>query len=179
MSDDRGKTLLQYARARMKESLGGPPAPRPHAPWCDDLGASFVTLRWGRDHALQGCIGSLEPRRALVDDVGDNAVAAATLDPRSDPIALEDVDELDIEISELSALEPTTIADIEPGVHGVVFKWSGRRATLLPSMWDRLPTVPEFMAALEKKAGFSAGRSRDDIRLLRYTVVKHADRAHS
>jgi hypothetical protein len=46
-------------------------------------------------------------------------------------------------------------------------------------MWDRLPTVPEFMAALEKKAGFPTGRSRDDIRLLRYTVVKHVDRALS
>ncbi|HEY8078249.1 MAG TPA: AmmeMemoRadiSam system protein A, partial [Labilithrix sp.] len=154
-------------------SLGGARAERPSASWCDDRGASFVTLRWKDDSSLQGCIGSLEPRRALVDDVGENAVAAATLDPRSDPIALADVDALDVEISELSPLEPTTASDIQPGVHGVVFDWGERRATLLPSMWDRLPTVAEFMAALEKKARFPTGRSRDDVRLLRYTVKKY------
>jgi AmmeMemoRadiSam system protein A len=177
---DRGATLLGWARARMRERLGGGRAARPYAPWCDDLGASFVTLRWADDGRLQGCIGSLEARRAIVDDVGENAVAAAVLDPRSDPIELADVERLDLEISLLSALEPTTLDEIRPGVHGVVLAWSGRRATLLPSMWDRLPSVGEFMAALERKAGLRPSfscRARDDVRLLRYTVDKHVARA--
>jgi hypothetical protein len=44
-------------------------------------------------------------------------------------------------------------------------------------MWDRLPSVAEFMAALEKKAGLPHGRGRDGVRLLRYTVDKHVARA--
>jgi hypothetical protein len=33
------------------------------------------------------------------------------------------------------------------------------------------------MAALEKKAGLPRGGARDDVRLLRYTVDKHVERA--
>lgn len=175
--NDRGKTLVKWARASLRESLGGAPASRPSGTWCDDQGATFVTLRWHDDHRLQGCIGSIEPRRNIVDDVAENAIAAGTLDPRTVPISLEHVGALDVELSILSALEPTTLEEIVPGKHGVVFTWPGRRATLLPSMWDRLPTTTAFMDALEKKAGFPKGRSRNDVRLFRYTVEKHVDEA--
>jgi AmmeMemoRadiSam system protein A len=177
---DRGKLLVKWARDALREKLGGARASRPSGSWSDDLGATFVTLRWHDDRRLQGCIGSIEPRRNIVDDVAENAIAAGTLDPRTDPIALADVDALDVELSILSPLEPTTIEEIREGTDGVVFTWaSGRRATLLPSMWDRLPTTAEFMAALEQKARFPLGRTRNDVRLFRYTVEKHVDEAKS
>ena len=47
-------------------------------------GASFVTLN--RQGQLRGCIGSLEARRPLVEDVSENAYAAAFRDPRFNPL---------------------------------------------------------------------------------------------
>jgi len=39
--------------------------------------ASFVTINIGKDKLLRGCIGSLEPYRALYEDIILNAKAAA------------------------------------------------------------------------------------------------------
>lgn len=176
-----GGELVRYARAKLREELGGPEAARPTG--CDEPGASFVTLRW-RDGRLQGCIGSLEPKRALVDDVSHNAVAAAMLDPRAQPIELGDVDDLDVELSLLSPLEPVPFTDeasaragIEVGKHGVVLACRGRRATFLPSMWDHFHSKEELMAALKQKAGWPRDFWRDDMNVWRYTVDKFVDPA--
>jgi hypothetical protein len=180
----QGAVLLQWARARIREELGGGSAKRPEGEWCERLAATFITLRWADDGRLQGCIGGLEPKRALADDVAHSAVAAALLDPRTDPISLSDVGALDVELSILSPLEPIAFTDeasalaaIRPEVDGIVFRMRGRRATFLPSMWPRLPTVREFMAALKEKAGFSRDAWGPDVTLARYTVDKHVDRA--
>jgi AmmeMemoRadiSam system protein A len=179
---NRGAELVRYARAKLREELGGPKATPPEG--CDDVVATFVTLRW-RDGRLQGCIGTLEPRRALVDDVAHNVVAAAMLDPRAEPIGLEDVDQIDVELSVLSPLEPVPFTDeasaragIEPGKHGVVLAWHGRRATYLPSMWDHFHhSTPELMASLKEKAGLPSDFWRNDMKVWRYTVDKHVDPA--
>ena len=71
--------LAEYARECIRAELGGPPASPP--PGFEGEGASFVTLRFG--DMLQGCIGSIEPRRALAIDVAQNAIAAAFRDPRA------------------------------------------------------------------------------------------------
>src|SRR5688572_8363816 len=90
MSDDplhaRGPLLLHIARTALEERL------RPdddalgawgmdgmaHASWLLDRAASFVTLhKLGR---LRGCIGTLDPVRALIEDVRHNALAAALED---------------------------------------------------------------------------------------------------
>jgi AmmeMemoRadiSam system protein A len=174
-----GQVLAEWARARLKQELGGPPAVPPEGPWAHELGASFVTLR-RRDGTLQGCIGSLEARRPLLNDVAHNAIAAGLHDPRSEPISLAEIDELDVEVSILSALEKIAFTDqrsalkaIRPGVDGIVFEHRGRRATFLPSMWPRLPQVRDFMGELKEKAGLPFDFWDDDVRLYRYTVTKH------
>ena len=68
----RGETLVQWARARIRQALGGPIAIAPEAPWASEIVATFVTLRW-RDGELQGCIGTLEPEREILADVAHNA----------------------------------------------------------------------------------------------------------
>ena len=67
-------------------------------------GASFVTLT--KHGELRGCIGSLEPRRPMVLDVRENAVAAAFHDPRFPPVRPEELDDLHVEISVLSVPQP-------------------------------------------------------------------------
>ena len=178
---ERGRRLVAWARACLVEKLGGAAAVRPSAAWCKEPGATFVTLHW-RDGRLQGCIGSIEPQRPIVEDVEHNAIAAACHDPRARPITLLDVDDLEIELSLLSPLEPiafrdeaSALAALRPGVDGVVIECGGDRATFLPSMWSRLPAVTAFMEALKAKAGLPANFWRADIKLWRYAVDRHTD----
>jgi AmmeMemoRadiSam system protein A len=171
-----GSILVRYARAHLCETLGGPKAERPTGDWCTVPGATFVTLRW-RSGDLQGCIGTLEADRGIVDDVAYNAVAAGTRDPRTRPCKLADIENLHVELSILSVLEPiASEADIRVGTDGIVLLSRGRRATFLPVMWERLPTKEKFLAELRHKAGLP----RDDTaetRFLRYTVDKFEDPA--
>jgi AmmeMemoRadiSam system protein A len=179
----RGPILAAWARAHLRHALGGPQAERPVEPWAADLAATFVTLRWTNGE-LQGCIGSLAAVRSIADDVADHVVSAALHDPRSSPIAIDDIDNLDLEVSLLSPLEPIEFADepsakaaIRAGTDGLVFAAHGRRSTLLPIMWKQLPTVDSFVAALKQKAGLSTKFWSDDVKLWRYTTDRYEDPA--
>jgi AmmeMemoRadiSam system protein A len=171
-----GHVLVRYARERLREALGGPAATRPFGDFYDAPGATFVTLRW-KSGDLQGCIGTLEADRAIVDDVAHNAVAAGTRDPRTKPCVLADIDKLHVELSILSPLEEiASEADIRVGVDGIVLFAAGRRATFLPVMWPRLKTVKIFMAELRHKAGLPRDYA-GEIQLMRYTVDHYEDKA--
>jgi hypothetical protein len=180
---ERGRALVQWARACVREACRGPTATPPNASWCAELGATFVSLRWRRGD-LQGCIGTLRPVRSIVNDVAHNAIAAATRDARGVPLALADVDELDVEVSILSPLEPITAASeaamraaIRVGRDGLVLEHAHRRATLLPTMWDRLADLDTFLAALKRKAGLPRDFWSDDVRMSRYSTERHVDHA--
>jgi AmmeMemoRadiSam system protein A len=178
-----GPVLARWARERLREELGGAKATRPDSAAYDELGATFVTLRW-RDGRLQGCIGRLEPVRSIADDVARNAIAAGMFDGRSSPVVLDDVDKLHVEVSILSPLEPIAFADersalaaLRVGIDGVVLVHRGRRATFLPVMWPRLETPAAFMAALKTKAGLGAGFWSAELELYRYTTERHIHEA--
>lgn len=177
---DRLAALAGYARDVIREALGGPRAVPPTGAWTREPGATFVTLRHGE--ALQGCVGSLEPDRAIVEDVARNAVAAAFHDRRGGPLVRADADRLTVEISVLSPAEPiafTTERDaleaLRPGHDGVLFAWHGRRATFLPQVWESLPDRVEFLARLKEKAGLDPRFWSPDVELSRYAVEKFID----
>jgi AmmeMemoRadiSam system protein A len=171
----RGHVLVKYARESLRAALGGPAATAPTGAWCDEPGATFVTLRW-KSGDLQGCIGSLEAERSIVEDVASNAVAAGTRDPRTKPCKLVDVDRLDVELSILSVLEPITCeADIRVGTDGIVLVYEFRRATFLPVMWERLRDKHTFMAELRRKAGLPRDFA-GEVQLMRYTVDHFEDK---
>jgi len=176
-TDPRGPVLLALARASLRRALGQP-ATGPvdtHAPWLHQPGACFVTLT--QHGQLRGCIGSLLAQRPLIDDVQANAVAAALDDPRFDPLRAAELPHTRIEVSLLSPLEPMNfrdeadaLAQLRPGVDGVVLSCPGHRGTFLPQVWEQLPTPVEFMAHLKRKAGLSADFWSPQIRLQRYHV---------
>lgn len=171
MTEQHGAVLVAWARASIAQALGGPRAEPPADAWLADKRGTFVTLRWKRDGDLQGCIGNLGGDRKLLDDVASNAIAAATRDPRSEPIALTDLADLDIEVSVLTPLEQIAgIAAIEPG-DGVVLEWRGHRATFLPIMWETFPDKAAFVAQLERKAGIPASAERE-VNVWRYTAER-------
>lgn len=175
------QALARYARAAIREALGGPRAKRPAGSWGETRGAAYVTLRWpgGR---LHGCIGSIEARRALLDDVADNAVASALYDPRAMPLTLERADALRVEVSVLTPLEPVAFTDeasalaaLRPGQDGVVLRWRTRRATFLPQVWASLPEPSDFLGELKEKAGLPRAFWAPDVELFRYGVHKCTD----
>jgi hypothetical protein len=48
---------------------------------------------------LRGCIGTLEARQPLAQDVQEHAIAAALNDPRFAPVSPAELDEIEIEVS--------------------------------------------------------------------------------
>ena len=181
MNDDALTTLAVFARARIAEELGKPlESPPKLDATCNLLGASFVTVRW-RDGRLQGCIGTLEPRRSLADDVAKNALAAAFADPRAAPLAISDLDDLRVEVSVLSPLERIAYDGTEVGActalrvgDGVVLEHGPHRGTFLPQMWDELETRERFLSELKRKARLPADFWSPDVVLHRYSVAKGA-----
>jgi AmmeMemoRadiSam system protein A len=179
----QGRTLARYARRAITEALGGERAARPEAPVFAQRAATFVTLR--RGGALHGCIGALEPRGTLIDDIGKNAIAAALHDPRAPSLSLREVPFLDVEVSVLSALAPIDYDGTEPGAiaalvpfrDGVVLRYGHAQGTFLPQVWETLPTAREFVRHLKRKAGLSESFWADDVHLFRYTSRKWIDRA--
>jgi uncharacterized protein len=176
-STEPGQTLLPIARASIARALGRELAASEAAPWLLDPGACFVTLT--QQGELRGCIGSLEAHRTLLADVKANALAAAFRDPRFSPLAGHELDVVDIEVSLLSPMQPLTfageaeaLAQLRPGVDGVVFEFGARRSTFLPQVWEQLPDAQEFMAHLKRKAGLPASFWAAEVRLQRYTVSK-------
>jgi AmmeMemoRadiSam system protein A len=180
-SNELGQVLLQIARAAISSALGqvvaqpepvGDAAVRLQAP-----GASFVTLT--QLGLLRGCIGSLEARRPLLDDVKANAIAAAVHDPRFAPLTLSELGFTSVEVSVLSPMQPLdfdseeqALAQLRPGVDGVVFAYGRYRSTFLPQVWEQVPKPRQFMAHLKQKAGLAPDFWAQDVKLQRYTVHK-------
>jgi AmmeMemoRadiSam system protein A len=137
--------------------------------------ACFVTLEIGG--ALRGCIGSLQAQRPLVEDVADNAYAAAFSDPRFPPLRADEYPHLHLDISVLHPAEAMEVdgeedllRQLRPGVDGLILEEGARRATFLPSVWEQLPGAGEFLAHLKHKAGLPTDYWSDQIRFRRYTT---------
>ncbi len=177
VSPDKGHTLLPIARASISTALGRPLEAAEHEPWLQASGACFVTLM--QRGQLRGCIGTLEARRSLLADVKANALAAAFADPRFSPLTAYELAQTEIEISLLSAMqvmefdsEAHALAQLQPGMDGVVFEYAHYRSTFLPQVWEQLPNAAEFMAHLKHKAGLPSDFWAAGVRLQRYSVSK-------
>lgn len=178
MSDaERGTTLIKLARDAIAERFGIPLPLAPNESWLTEPGATFVTLT--QNGNLRGCIGSLAAYRPLLEDVRTNAVAAAFRDPRFEPLQASEFPDTMVEVSLLSHLQPmvfedeaSALAQLRPGIDGVVFEYARYRSTFLPQVWEQLPTAESFLAQLKRKAGLPGEFWAPEIRLSRYTVEK-------
>ncbi|MBD3220770.1 AmmeMemoRadiSam system protein B [bacterium] len=172
-ADERG-FLVELARRTVAATAGDERLPDPAAtaaelgleltgPLRERRGA-FVTLK--RDGHLRGCIGHIEGVESLVDTVVTNARSAARHDPRFDPVAPDELDRLEVEVSALTPL--TTVPGpeaIELGRHGIVLARGEQRAVFLPQVateqgWDLTTTLDH----LALKAGLAPGAWREGCR---------------
>jgi AmmeMemoRadiSam system protein A len=143
-------------------------------------GVSFVTLE--RDGRLLGCVGGLEVRHPLARDVAEHAVAAAFDDPRLPVISVDDFEAMSVKVSVLSQSTPIAARSfaelrdaLNPGLDGVTITAGNRRATFLPSVWEKVPAPDEFLDALWLKAGLRPRTWPRGLRASRYTATEHCD----
>ena len=68
--------------------------------------------------------------------------------------------------------EADLIAQLEPGVDGVILEADGRRATYLPQVWESIPDKRQFLRELARKAGLADDVRLGRCRVSRYQVVK-------
>ncbi|MFH1289080.1 MAG: AmmeMemoRadiSam system protein A [bacterium] len=125
----------------------------------EDYGC-FVTL--GLDGKLRGCIGYLQAIKPLYKAVMDNAINAATKDPRFHPVKYEELKNIKVEISVLSSLKelkfdsPDDLLNkLVPLRDGVILKIGGSNATFLPQVWGGLSNKTDFLEQLSLKSGNS------------------------
>jgi len=177
--EEAGRMLLGLARSAIAHRFGELPAlSRVDAPlWLRQAGATFVTLM--RAGTLRGCIGSLEARRPLGEDVIANALAAAFGDPRFAPLTAAEWPGTTLELSLLSTPKPIHFADedellasIDAGEDGLIVQLNDRRATFLPQVWSSIPDKRRFLAELLAKAGLPADTRLARCRVSRYRVMK-------
>lgn len=172
-----GRALLGLARGAVGEALGNGSVAIPDEPWLKEKRATFVTLN--QDGKLRGCIGSLQPTRALGEDVVANAANAALADRRFSPLKPDELSAIEMEVSLLSA--PTLVqfadanelmAQLRPGTDGVILAADGRRGTYLPQVWEQLPDPVQFLASLKQKAGIPVDTRLTRCQVWRYQVRK-------
>lgn len=125
---------------------------------------AFVTIY--KNGKLRGCVGRIMPsKEPLWQVVRDMAIAAASKDDRFSPVRQEELDDLDYEISVLSA--PIKIDDwknIELEKHGVIVQKGSKIGVFLPQVavetdWE----LEEFLDKLcTEKAGLPSGCYKND-----------------
>ncbi len=151
------RALLALARRAVADAAAGLPSELPPGLPSALLapGAAFVTLH--RDGELRGCIGHVAARQPLAESVLEMARAAATEDDRFEPVAVDEVPLLEIEISAISPMRRVAPADVVVGRDGLQIRLGARSGLLLPQVavdhaWD----VPTFLVETCRKAGLPA-----------------------
>jgi AmmeMemoRadiSam system protein A len=156
------KFLLEIARqalcvaAELRESLEN----IPEDPAFGESTGAFVTLR--KRGRLRGCIGQIGTGRPLAQVVAQSAKSAALEDPRFDPVRRDEVSEIEIEISVLSALQEISPEQIEAGKHGLLASRGLQRGLLLPQVAKECRwTAGRFLEETCVKAGLARDAWRD------------------
>lgn len=128
----------------------------------------FVSIK--QHGQLRGCIGTIAPTTAdLREEIRQNAISAATNDPRFPAITADELPELVYSVDVLGAPEP--IADsalLDPHRYGVIVTARGRQGLLLPDL-DGVDSVEEQISIAKQKAGL---RVDEPVQLARFTVTR-------
>ena len=146
--------LLRLARRALEARVARQSAPPvEQGGVLDEPRGAFVTIR--RHGELRGCLGRISPDASLAETIVDLGALVSDSDPRFNPVAPAELDDLDVEISVLTPeREVHSIADIEPGRHGLIVEKGFRRGLLLPQVaaeqgWD----AETFASQTCRKAG--------------------------
>lgn len=175
LDEKEKEELLALARASVEHairdrSLYEPEAPADQA--FDQERGAFVTL--SEDGKLRGCVGYTSGVEPLYKTVRDTAALAALRDPRFRPVTVQELPQLEYEISVLSPLlHVRDMREIAVGQHGLLIKNGNKEGLLLPQVpveqnWDRTT----FLEQTCVKAGMEPDCWKDeDTDIFRFTAL--------
>lgn len=157
-------TVEQFTRQRTVKT---PPASLSEE--MKDQAGVFVSIK--KKGALRGCIGTFSPTTAnIAYEIIQNAISAATKDPRFSPVEVSELGDLEYSVDILT--KPEQIADrreLDPKKFGVIVQSGNRRGLLLPDL-EGVDTVDEQVNIAMMKAGIYP---EDDIDLYRFEVKRY------
>ena len=150
------KTLLQAAKGQDPPKINTAEVPKQLL----EPKACFVTLK--KSGQLRGCIGGFFPKQPLYQEVLEMTVSAAMKDRRFKPVAPDELDKIEIEISVLTVPKPLKfespedlLAKLRPYIDGVILKKGLHQSTYLPQVWGQMSEKEIFLGQLSRKAGMA------------------------
>jgi MEMO1 family protein len=171
--------MISFARKTIRQFLVSEtiPLPRGFDPVLWRKQGAFVTLK--KQDRLRGCIGHMGDDLPLCQVVGTVSLQAAFSDRRFPRVSLDEMAEIEIEISVLTPFQSqNSMENIRVGRDGVLLRKDGRSAVFLPQVateqgWDR----DQMLDRLCQKAGLAEGGWKKDARLYTFQaeVFKETD----
>jgi AmmeMemoRadiSam system protein A len=145
------------------------PMPLELAPEMKKRAGVFVSIH--KKGALRGCIGTFEPQEPNVaGEIITNAISSATRDPRFNPIAPEELEELDYSVDVLTEPEPVEdISQLDPKRYGVIVEADWRRGLLLPDL-EGVNTAEYQVDICRQKGGIGPD---EPVQLYRFEVKRY------
>jgi len=67
------------------------------------------------------------------------------------------------------------LAELRPGIDGLLLEDGRHRSTFLPKVWEQLPEAREFLGQLLAKAGLPADHWSPSLRVHRYRALTFGD----
>ncbi len=129
----------------------------------------FVSLK--KHGSLRGCIGTFQPcKDSIAEEVIQNAIAAATQDPRFSAVTEEELDDIVYSVDVLSVPERIeAIGDLDPKKYGVIVSQGLKRGLLLPDL-EGVDTAEEQLRIAKMKAGIW---SDEQMEIFRFAVTRY------
>lgn len=174
-TDHDEMTPQQLARLTVEKFIGEGERLKPPARLTELLSGQagvFVTIRTTAGD-LRGCVGTIRPvEETIAQEIIENAISAATRDPRFPPVSRSELSRLTYGVDILLPPEPVSGPEqLDPTLYGVIIETrdGGRRGLLLPRI-DGIETVEQQWRAVHQKAGIPLGAP---VRVQRFTVNRY------
>ena len=158
LTDKEKKNLLAIARHTIEQYIKNNTKPeideKNLSPIVKTNCGAFVTLKKHGD--LRGCIGRFDASEPLYKVIQEMAVASSTQDYRFSPVELNEIPELEIEISVLTPMHRiSSVDELQLGKHGIYIKKGNHSGTFLPQVASETGwTKEEFLGhCAQDKAG--------------------------
>ncbi len=157
-------TVSQFVRTR--KVISPPDKPTPEM---TEKAGVFVSLK--KKGELRGCIGTFQPTTENVaSETIQNAISAATQDPRFLPVSSTELDDLEYSVDVLSGPEKVdSKKELDPKKYGVIVKSGNRKGLLLPDL-EGVDSVDEQLSIASMKAGIYL---EENIELYRFEVKRY------
>src|SRR3989304_7675618 len=154
---EKKKILLKIVRKSITNPIhfGTVPEYRINDAVLNTMCGAFVTLHINGN--LRGCIGNITAETPLWETIRNMAIESAMRDPRFPSVSLNELEDIDIEISVLSPLKKIkNLEEIKVGKHGLFIKKGFCQGLLLPQVatdykWNEI----QFLEQTCYKAGLN------------------------